>query len=205
MFHIDTGIGVQITRDFVQETARRFGWKLTTIRSKDDCGMDYDAIVRKHGFPGPYGHQFMYRQLKERAVELLVRQTKTHRMDKIVLATGIREDESLRRMGYKGAEINTKGAQVWTNPVYWWPRSQRDDYLDEHKIPRNPVSQTIGMRSSTWRSCLRTRITAGAGGLSTGTSRARWSCCLPRWAIRSRCRCISRALRSVWWSATRDR
>ena len=64
MFHIDTGIGVQITRDFVQETARRFGWKLTTIRSKDDCGMDYDAIVRKHGFPGPYGHQFMYRRLR---------------------------------------------------------------------------------------------------------------------------------------------
>jgi 3'-phosphoadenosine 5'-phosphosulfate sulfotransferase (PAPS reductase)/FAD synthetase len=145
LFHVNTGIGVKQSEPFVRETSERYGWPLTVIRAKEDCGQDYDAIVRKHGFPGPYSHQFMYRRLKERAIELLVRRSKTHRMDKVLLATGIREDESLKRAGYKGGEINRNGAQVWVNPIYWWSKSERDEYLMVNQIRRNPVSDTIGI------------------------------------------------------------
>lgn len=145
LFHINTGIGIPRTRQFVHDTARHYGWPITEIRAKEDCGQDYDELVRRFGFPGPYGHQLMYRRLKERCIELLVRRVKTRRMDKVLLATGLREDESVRRMGYKGREINRKGAQVWINPIYWWTRSDRDAYLDSYKIERNPVSVDLGI------------------------------------------------------------
>lgn len=145
IFHINTGVGCRRAREFVHDTCARYGWSLTEIRALEDCGMDYDAIVRRHGFPGPYGHQFMYRRLKERCVELLVRRTKTKMSDKVLLATGVREDESVRRMGYKGREINRKGAQVWINPIYWWPKAQRDDYLRDFQIVRSPVSRELGL------------------------------------------------------------
>lgn len=145
LFHIDTGIGVKQSRQFVRDTADQYGWPLTIIRAKEDCGQDYDAIVRRFGFPGPRSHQLMYRRLKERGVELLVRRNKTQRLDRILLATGIRADESIRRMGYKGREINRKGAQVWVNPIYWWSQEYRDDYLMERQVRRNPVSQALGI------------------------------------------------------------
>lgn len=145
LFHINTGIGIQATTDFACDTAAKYGWPLTVIRSKEDCGEDYGDWVRKHGFPGPHMHNHMFNRLKGRAVELLVRRAKTKRMDKILLATGVREDESIRRMGYKGREINRRGAQVWVNPIYWWPTWRRDEYLMEHQIRRNPISARLGI------------------------------------------------------------
>lgn len=145
MFHINTGIGIEAARIFVRETCQRHGWSLTEIRSLEDCGQDYDDLVRRWGFPGPYGHKLMYARLKERGVRKLVREAKHHRMDKVLLATGLREDESLRRMGYKDREINRTGAQVWVNPIYWWSRDQRDDYLMRHQLQRNPVSRALGL------------------------------------------------------------
>lgn len=145
LFLIDTGIKVKQAVPSAIEFAERYGYPLTVIRAKEDCGQDYDEIVRKHGFPGPYSHKFMYRLLKERAVELLVRRSKTARMDKVLLVTGIREAESIKRMGYKDMEITRNGAQVWCNPIYWWSNAERDEYLMLNQVPRNPVSDLIGI------------------------------------------------------------
>ena len=145
LFFINTGVGCRRSREFVWETQARYGWPLIELRALEDCGQDYDEIVRKFGFPGPFGHQLMYRRLKERAIEKLVRDTKTRWRDKVLLATGVREDESIRRMGYKGREINRNGAQVWVNAIYWWSKAQRDDYLMHNQIIRNPVSRELGI------------------------------------------------------------
>lgn len=145
LFHIDTGIGLKATRQHLDDACARHGWPLTIIRAKEDCGQDYDELVRKWGFPGPYGHRLMYQRLKERGVRLLVKRAKTKVRDKVLLATGIREDESLIRMGYKDREINRTGAQVWCNPIYWWSRAERDEYLMLNQIVRNPVSEAIGI------------------------------------------------------------
>jgi 3'-phosphoadenosine 5'-phosphosulfate sulfotransferase (PAPS reductase)/FAD synthetase len=142
---INTGVGVQQSIEHARDTCKNMGWDLTEIRAKEDCGQDYDYWVRRFGFPGPHGHKLIYNRLKGRAIELLVRRTKNHRMSKVLLATGLREDESLRRMGYRGQEINRIGAQVWINPIYWWSRQQRDAYIATHSLPRNPVSETLGI------------------------------------------------------------
>lgn len=146
-FHINTGIGIERARVYVRETCKRYGWDLEEIRAKEDCGQDYDELCMKHGFPGPAGHQFMYRRLKDRCIdELLRRAKKGHpRHRKVLIATGIRNDESEIRMGYAGREINNHRAQVWVNPIYWWQKEYRDSYNAQSGIPENPVATALGM------------------------------------------------------------
>lgn len=143
--HVVTGIGMPIVEEFVTETCEREGWPLIKIRAKEDCGQDYDEIVSEHGFPGPASHKFMYARLKERAIEKLVRENKTTRRSKVMLMTGIMQDDSERRSGYGGREINFKGAQMWVNPAYWMGQSWTYHYIEQHAIPRNPMSIEYGM------------------------------------------------------------
>jgi 3'-phosphoadenosine 5'-phosphosulfate sulfotransferase (PAPS reductase)/FAD synthetase len=143
--HIVTGIGIKRTRLHVRDVCARYGWRLTEVRAKEDCGQDYEKIVLEHGFPGPGSHRFMYVRLKERAIEKLVRDRKTKRSDKVMLATGIRQDESQRRTGYGGQEITFKGAQMWVNPMYWVTQTEMHHYRVEHQVRRNPVSEELGM------------------------------------------------------------
>lgn len=144
-FHANTGIGVEKTRQFVRDTCKQYGWDLVEIRAKEDCGQDYDELVREWGFPGPAHHRKMYSRLKERAVRELVKRQKTHWKDKVLICTGIRHDESRVRAGYAGREINTVGAQVWVNPVYWWTGSDKAEYIRANNLPTNPVSELLGM------------------------------------------------------------
>lgn len=143
--HIVTGIGVPRSTRFVRDTCKREGWPLTVIRAKEDCGQDYDKIVLEHGFPGPASHRFMYIQLKERAIEELVRRNKTKRSDKVMLLTGICHDDSVRRSGYGNAIIKFNGAQMWVNHLYWAGSTWMHHYLESSGIPRNPVAYELGM------------------------------------------------------------
>lgn len=147
LFHCNTGIGIERTREYVRDTCRDRGWPLHEIRAKEDCGQDYDAIVLKHGFPGPDSHQFMYSLLKERPIRSMVRTCKVghSRRARVLIASGARHDESVRRMGYAGKEVHREGAQVWVNPIYWWTMSDRDAYIKARGLPINPISAMLGM------------------------------------------------------------
>lgn len=146
VLHINTGIGIERTRLHVRETCARFGWPLTEVRAKEDCGVDYDAMVRAYGFPGPAMHYKMYQQLKERAIRKAVAGRKRkYSREKVMIATGIRQDESQRRMGYGGREVDFVGSQMWVNPLYWRSKNWFMEYIREHELPRNPVSEMLGM------------------------------------------------------------
>lgn len=147
VFHVITGIGVHQARDHFHAVCDRYGWPRVEIHAKRDCGQDYDEMVLKHGFPGPDMHHRMYARLKERAVRLLVKRSKVghSRRAKVLLASGIRHDESIIRMGYVGREINIIGGQLWANPIYWFTKADRDAYIAHHGLPRNPVSDEIGI------------------------------------------------------------
>lgn len=143
--HIATGIGIPAVQDFVRETCDREGWPLTIIRAKEDCGQDYDQIVRKHGFPGPSQHIRMYAQLKERAIRKLVRDAKQKRTDKVMLLTGICHDDSANRSGYGDELITFNGAQMWVNHMYWAGKSWMHHYLASTGIKRSPIAIELGM------------------------------------------------------------
>lgn len=142
---IDTNIGLKVTRRHIRETCARYGWPLVEVNAKQDCGVDYREIVLEHGFPGPPSHGIMYNLLKERAIRRVVRERKSKHSDKVLLATGIRHDESQWRAGYGGQEVTTVGAQLWANPFYWISGSGFHQYRVKHNLPRGPASIMLGM------------------------------------------------------------
>lgn len=146
VLHLNTGIGIEKTRQFVRDVCKQQGWPLLEVRAKEDCGQDYEQLVLEHGFPGPSHHTKMYNRLKERGVEYAVRKAKEghSRMRRVLISTGIRAEESAKRSGYNRVE-HRRGGQVWLNPIYRWTSNQRDAYIDRHDLPINPVSKVLGM------------------------------------------------------------
>jgi 3'-phosphoadenosine 5'-phosphosulfate sulfotransferase (PAPS reductase)/FAD synthetase len=141
--HIDTGIGIPETQEFVRETCRSTGWPLQVYRAVDQ-GQDYAALVVDHGFPGPALHYKMYARLKERALRAFIRDHKIKRHDRIVLSTGIRESESQRRMG-STEQVSRYRVQVWANPIYTWSKTDCHDTIAAAGLPRNPVVELLHM------------------------------------------------------------
>lgn len=138
--HIDTTIGIPQTRQYVRDQAERYGWDLKVYTPP----VSYREIVLKHGFPGPGGHLFMYTRLKERCIQYLVRDHKTHWKDRIGMVTGVRLSESVRRMG-NVAPIQRKGGQLWIAPILHWTDDDKNAYMTMNQIVRNPVVDTICM------------------------------------------------------------
>lgn len=138
--HIDTGIGIPETQQFVRETCQRQGWPLKVYHSP----YDYAALAIRYGFPGPAAHFRMYIRLKERALDAFVREHKTHWTDRLILSTGARSSESQRRMG-KVLPVERDGAKVWVNALH--ARSKLDclETIAAASVPRNPVVEVLHM------------------------------------------------------------
>lgn len=142
--HINTGIGVPLTRQFVRDTATKYNWNLREYRAKEDCGQDYAEMVKKHGFPGPGQHSTMYIRLKERALRLAMREAKQgHKIrDRVILISGVRFQESDCRMGYQ-EPITRDGAKIWVNIIYDWSKADCNAYMANNGISRSPVVDMI--------------------------------------------------------------
>ena len=145
--HANTGIGIEETRQFVRDTCERFGWPL--IEGHPDRYTYEDLVLnedeRMGGFPGgPKSHMRMYYYLKQRTIDKVVREHKTHRKDRIGLVTGIRSAESIRRMAGAFAEpVHREGASLWLNPILDWTDKDKNSYMRRHDLPRNPVVDTL--------------------------------------------------------------
>lgn len=138
--HINTGIGIEKTREFVRSVCRQQGWPLWEEAPPQGT---YERLVLKYGFPGPAAHAYMYRYLKERQVRTLVRRAKTGRQ-RVFLVTGVRREESRRRMLH--ARFNQRfGSHVWMAPLEHWTKRDCFAYIDEHRLPRNEVVDLLHM------------------------------------------------------------
>lgn len=149
--HIDTGIGIPETQQFVIDVCKANNWPLFIYRAAENTKADgapdpqiYDDIVIKNGFPGPAAHRIMYSKLKQRQVRRLVRDHKEKRMDKIMLISGVRLAESTRRMG-NVKEAHIDGAQVWVSPMLHFTDSDQAQLMELWGIPKNPVKQKLCM------------------------------------------------------------
>ena len=97
--HANTGIGIEATRQFVRDTCAAQGWPLT---EEYPDRFTYDEMVLDKGFPGgPKSHNRMYYYLKQRSIDRVVARAKTSYKDRVMLVTGIRLNESIRRMGVR--------------------------------------------------------------------------------------------------------
>lgn len=138
--HINTGTGIEETRQFVYATCERHGWPLREYHPPTG----FEEIVLRWGFPGPAGHSLVYGRLKERCLRQLVREHKGKRSDRVILVSGIRRQESARRMGF-ARPVQADGARVWVAPLVDWSHDDKYAYLAAHRLARNPVVDRLCM------------------------------------------------------------
>ncbi len=136
--HINTGIGIEDTRTFVRQTCEEQGWPL--IEMHPDAKTYRDLVIEK-GMPGgPKAHNTMYYWLKQRQVRRLVREFKQGPNDRIALVTGIRTDESDRRMSsIMALPVHRIGAQLWVNPILTWTKRDCLDFMEAEVLKPNDV------------------------------------------------------------------
>lgn len=136
--HINTGVGIEQTRDFVRATCGERGWPLLEYHPDRKT---YPQLVAEKGMPGgPKAHNTMYYWLKQRQVRRLVREHKVGRYGRVMLVTGIRISESERRMAaVMSVPSHRIGAQVWVNPILDWTKVDCNQFMDNQGLARNPV------------------------------------------------------------------
>lgn len=141
VLHINTGIGIPQTREYVRETCDKYGWPLVEEKPQD---VQYEDFVKEHGFPGPSAHLYAYVWLKERPLNNVVKRYKNDRLDEVLLCTGVRKSESDRRMG-NVEPINKRGSKIWTAPITDWQRGDLEAYRERFDLERNPVAEMLHM------------------------------------------------------------
>jgi 3'-phosphoadenosine 5'-phosphosulfate sulfotransferase (PAPS reductase)/FAD synthetase len=133
--HINTGIGIAETREFVRETCRERAWPLTELRAPD--GLYEQMVLTRGGFPyGEQAHNSFLYYLKQKPLADWIRGLE----GEVRLVTGIRKDESTRRMG-AGISVPERrdGRKVWLSPILDWTSVEVSRFINDQWLRRNPV------------------------------------------------------------------
>lgn len=138
--HINTGIGIEDTRQFVRDTCK--AWDLPLIEERGDS---YRDLVIAHGFPGPAHHFKMYQRLKERGLRKVRNRLVKHPYrERVLFIAGRRRQESERRKDIPKHERD--GSIVWASPLVSWTDEDMATYREMFPdVPRNPVSDHLHM------------------------------------------------------------
>lgn len=147
--HINTGFGVQRTRQYVYETAKVRGWPLIEKKAIENVNAEgvpdpqvYREFVLKYGFPGAHGHGMMYARLKQRCLAWLERDYEASPDRRVMYVSGCRSAESTRRMG-NTEELQVIGRRIWVAPIHDWQSSDCSEFMEQSQIARNPVVDLI--------------------------------------------------------------
>jgi 3'-phosphoadenosine 5'-phosphosulfate sulfotransferase (PAPS reductase)/FAD synthetase len=133
--HINTGIGIEETRTFVRETCERQGWPLIEAAAPE--GRYEEMVLTRGGFPyGTASHNSMLFYLKQQPLNRWFKTT----TGKVGLVTGIRKQESVRRMGAGiSVPVRPDGRKVWLSPILDWTKIDCNRFMESEGLPRNPV------------------------------------------------------------------
>lgn len=151
--HINTGVGVARTRQYVRETCFNRRWRLREYEATKCVSAKgkpapqiYRDFVLRYGFPGPDGHGMMYARLKERCLRMLQREWKCSASVKhprrVLYVSGCRSDESDRRMANTD-EVQIDGQRIWCAPIHDWTKLDTTVFMEHMGIPRNPIVDLI--------------------------------------------------------------
>jgi 3'-phosphoadenosine 5'-phosphosulfate sulfotransferase (PAPS reductase)/FAD synthetase len=140
--HINTGISIPDANEFVRETCHQQKWPLIELHPTDK---DYEEFVLEYGFPGPAAHRYCYVWLKERALNWFVSNVAKNSIhDRVMLVTGVRAQESRRRMG-KTVKIQRDNCKVWVAPLFHWSKADCLKYISQNGVERSPVAKLLHM------------------------------------------------------------
>jgi len=168
--HCNTLIGVEKSHQHARDVAKKFEWDLIEKRAEAegpperhrdgtpfdgsrlpngrwvDGATQYEEMVFNFGMPGPGQHPRAYQRLKEKSFDAVRREAKAGKKtsDCVMFISGIRHDESSIRAGYQTA-VRKNGGSIWVNPFYWQTAADFEFYRQEFGLPRNRVSDTVGI------------------------------------------------------------
>lgn len=131
--YIDTGTALPGVREHVELLAAARGWPLTVL----DSGDTMDKMSAKFGLAGPGFHLLPYRLLKERRLRDFYREH-----GRVRLITGIRRNESVRRMGTTAK--GKRPAFLFESPIIDFTPRDVDDALASAGLARSAVSVLAG-------------------------------------------------------------
>lgn len=138
--HANTTIGIEETRRFVRQRCADLGVPLL----EETAPASYLDLVLDQGFPGPAQHFKMYQRLKDRGLRQARRRLVLDgRKQRVLFIAGRRRLESTRRNGIP--EHERVDSVIWASPLANWSKADLDAYRDRHQVPRNPVSEALGM------------------------------------------------------------
>ena len=140
--YLDTNTGIPENKEYVKEVCQEYGWDLAILSSPvtlKEFALGTDTR-QPLGFPGPAVHSWAFQYLKERQLAAIA----THTDNEPRYYTGVRSEESERRMRNVQGESQKAERWVWVSPIHDWSDEQTDQYRQEHELPRNPVNEKIG-------------------------------------------------------------
>jgi 3'-phosphoadenosine 5'-phosphosulfate sulfotransferase (PAPS reductase)/FAD synthetase len=133
--YIDTGTALPGVEEHAVAVCEQLGVPLRIYRTPPS---EYEAMVMHHGFPGKAQHGRAYIRLKERQIEKVRNDAKRghKRSRRVLLLSGARAEESIRRMGTTVDVRKVKGkAVVWANPLIDWSNDAARMYRDGWYTP----------------------------------------------------------------------
>jgi 3'-phosphoadenosine 5'-phosphosulfate sulfotransferase (PAPS reductase)/FAD synthetase len=144
LLFLNTGIGIHETTLFVRRLAEHLELPLQEWHAPPGT---YQRMVTtiSGGFPGPAAHGIAYQRLKERPLRDYVAYCKRGHpyRSKVLLFSGLRRAESVKRMKLAQRPVDTDGAKLWVAPFLDWTIADLAGWREEHDIPRNPVADLL--------------------------------------------------------------
>lgn len=168
-FTCDTTIGAIETLQTCENVAKGYGLKhicqAPRYNGVDNNKDTYTEIVKQHGFPGQTdtAHGWMYKWLKDHTISNIVSQFRQRKRNRrIVIISGARRHESVRRMG-TSQDITVDGNNIWVNICNDWTDSDCQAFTHEYNLDklRSPISKSMGLSGECFCGCF-----AGEGELS---------------------------------------
>ncbi len=135
VIHLNTGIGIEQTTQYVRDICAMRDWPLIELRPD----VTYEELVHKWGgFPkGINGHNSMLWYLKQKPLDRWIRDIPG---PTIRLVTGIRKAESSRRMNAEMSKPeHRRGRKLWTAPILNWSKADCMTLIETEGLPRNQV------------------------------------------------------------------
>lgn len=140
---IDTKLAADGWHEYVTGVASGFGWNFHIYDNQKGYD-EFVELVEKCGCPySREGHIAVFRRLKERAFDALLKMNKRNRQDKVLFCSGMRRAESVQRRNSKEIERIGKSNKVFAAPIVHWPDEQCDLYRIENNLPDNPFYNTV--------------------------------------------------------------
>jgi 3'-phosphoadenosine 5'-phosphosulfate sulfotransferase (PAPS reductase)/FAD synthetase len=147
ILHVDTGIGVPQSREYVEQTAEQLGLECIVIGDENIRypHESYEILVQKFGFPGahPQAHSQIQVNLKDKPFNRFAE----HLDGELALISGVRKSESRRRYDTL-SDLTENGIQavnniLWASPIVEFDDTDLKQYKASHDIPENMVVATL--------------------------------------------------------------